>query len=144
MKKKELTDKDITKAGTILDNIVVKQKNPIIRLIEENLNKIDELQKQGASLKLIYNELNKELNLGITYASFSTYVYSTRKKLRSELYSPRKSSTEKAVKEDWNCEQCKNSVAKKYEGKTIFVCSNCNTVYKANENGEISSTRFTS
>ena len=149
MKKKELTDKDITKAGTILDNIVVKQKNPIIRLIEENLNKIDELQKQGASLKLIYNELNKELNLGITYASFSTYVYSTRKKLRSELYSPRKSSAVKAAsavkavnKENWNCEQCKNSVAKKYGERTIFVCNNCKTAYEADKNGKISSTKF--
>ena len=90
MTKKILTEKDIKKAGAILDNIVVQQKNPVLRLIEENLEKIDELQKQGASLKLIYNELNKELNLGITYPSFSTYVYSTRKKVKSELYKERK------------------------------------------------------
>ena len=40
MTKKTLTEKDIKKAGAILDNIVVQQKNPVLRLIEENLEKI--------------------------------------------------------------------------------------------------------
>lgn len=126
---------NMDKAGAMLDKVKIKSKSQALQFVEKYIDKIDSLQEQGASLRNIFLTVDSGASLGITYATFQRYVHSVRKEKGSQLYTPR-------VKKTWNCEQCKNSVAQKYNDKIIFVCDSCKTAYDADKNGKISTARF--
>ena len=139
-KTKNKNEFNIDKAGAMLDKVKIKSKSPAMKFVETYIEKIDSLQKQGASLRNIFLTVDSGAKLGVTYVTFQRYVHEVRKEKGSPLYTPRVKKEMK--KEDWNCEQCKNSAAQKYNDKIIFVCSSCKTAYDADKNGKISSTRF--
>lgn len=90
------------KAKSVLQNLLEKVKakevqNPALAIVKEQINVIDELQKNGATLAQIYEHLNNEIKFGITAASFTQYVRSVRKETGSSMlkkYKPRAKKSE--------------------------------------------------
>lgn len=96
----ELTDETQSKAAVLLDDMLVRVKaripaNPALALIKKNIDKIDELNRQGATLAQIFVQLDKGLKMGISASSFVQYVRRIRKEIGSEMYVSREQSKSK-------------------------------------------------
>jgi len=155
----ELDDATIEKAGTLLDEMLEEVKsrkvqNPALALIKHNISKIDALCEAGATLSQVYEKMNRQIKLGISASSFVQYVRRVRQETGSKLYVPReaKQKQEQAImpevsakidEQGWNCLDCaSSSTTDVHEGKTYYECESCHICYAADENGNITTTRF--
>lgn len=170
----ELTEKTQSKAAALLDDMLAKVKarvplNPALALVKQNIEKIDELNKEGATLAQIFEHMNKGLKLGISASSFVQYVRRIRQETGSDLYVKRekgKSKTEArseaapsaraetmgapdvmaetAAAAGWNCAECETRATRressKHPGKFYWRCAACGTNY-LDDNGELSNER---
>ena len=124
----ELTEETQTKAAALLDDMLVRVRaripsNPALALVKQNIEKIDELNKEGATLAQIFEHMNKGLKLGISASSFVQYVRRIRQETGSELYVSRKqhqsknkaeaeaAHAERSTEVEWNQEQTTGAVA---------------------------------
>ena len=89
------------KAKSVLTELLLKVKakevqNPALAIVKEQINLIDELQQNGATLAQIYEHLNNQIKFGITAASFTQYVRSVRKETGSSMLKKYKARAKKS------------------------------------------------
>lgn len=165
-------DETQAKAASLLDNMLAKVKsreiqNPALAIIKQNISKIDDLCRAGATLKQVYEHLNNGLKLGISASSFVQYVRVVRKEVGSELYVPReqkqrkenaKEGTASAVltettnaqavqleAQEWNCSECEEKSVRTHFIKNpedfYWKCPACGMLYYDND-GKITNARL--
>lgn len=153
------TEETQAQAAAILDKMMVSIKahteNPALAVIKQQIGKIDELNKAGATLNQIYNQLNDGLKLGITASSFTQYVRKIRQEVGSELYVPRgerknkdKSKADAPATETatiWNCDKCESEATRhestKKPGAFFWKCPGCGSFYE-DAAGELTSKKL--
>lgn len=134
----KFSEKDFAKADAALDQVVTRKKPVVIQWIEQNIDKIDGLQEDGASLRNIFLTVNESVKLGVSYATFQRYVQFVRKEKGSPFYSPKAEKKAGA----WACGDCEpRAVRQEKNGKTWWVCPSCGAFY-ADDAGTITQKRL--
>ena len=170
----EMTDETQAQAESLLNDMLARVKarvpaNHALALVKQNINIIDELNREGATITQIFGQLDKSLKLGISASSFVQYVRRIRKEIGSEMYVSREQSKSKATGNmeaapaaraetdgapvvqretaaaaGWNCAECESKAERrestKHPGNFFWRCSACGTNYR-DENGELTSER---
>lgn len=156
MTKDKFSLKDFGKAAAALEQVKIRKKTPVMQWIEKHIDKIDDLQKRGASLRNIFLTVNNSAKFGVSYVTFQRYIQTVRKEKGSELYSPKleKKTVTQAVapvtpvtpptdrNEGWACPECKNAPPTEFKDRTIFICTKCDTAYSVGDDHKISPVRF--
>ena len=158
-RKMRITDRTIAKSQEVMASIISEvESTPRKRtmtaetVVQANIEGINYLRAQCYSIERIYEVFAKRIKLGISPSTFARYVRRASVDAAESDSVPASSGTDSAQAAEpapvaevgWNCDRCKSSAQPEdYNGKTLWACPACDTVYASDTDGKISTERFT-